>query len=169
MGILRPCPTWAALHRKVDSVTCAKPPVRTDSLPRTRVLNCQRRMFRCYPLNPQWISPCAAHCQITMSPPPSSATQPRKMRPLPTVIFASRWLQLPLYLGLIVAQMVYVFHFWVELVHLIEAAFGSADAVRIIAASVQPCDANVASAANKVCGHPRPNSPKHSSCCWCWA
>jgi uncharacterized protein (TIGR00645 family) len=44
-------------------------------------------------------------------------------------IFASRWLQLPLYLGLILAQAVYVFHFWVELVHLIEAAFGSQDAL----------------------------------------
>lgn len=64
-----------------------------------------------------------------------------RMRPLPYTIFFSRWLQLPLYLGLIVAQCVYVFHFWVELVHLIEAAFGSADAVRAIAASVQPCDA----------------------------
>jgi uncharacterized membrane protein YqhA len=32
---------------------------------------------------------------------------------------------LPLYLGLILAQAVYVFHFWVELVHLIEAAFGN--------------------------------------------
>ncbi len=30
----------------------------------------------------------------------------------------SRWLQLPLYLGLILAQCVYVYHFWVELVHL---------------------------------------------------
>ncbi len=37
----------------------------------------------------------------------------------------SRWLQLPLYIGLILAQCVYVFHFWVELVHLIEAAFGN--------------------------------------------
>jgi uncharacterized membrane protein YqhA len=42
-----------------------------------------------------------------------------------SLIFASRWLQLPLYLGLILAQAVYVFHFWVELVHLIEAAFGN--------------------------------------------
>jgi uncharacterized membrane protein YqhA len=41
---------------------------------------------------------------------------------LPSFIFASRWLQLPLYLGLIAAQAVYVFHFWVELVHLLEAA-----------------------------------------------
>ncbi len=51
------------------------------------------------------------------------------MRALPNFIFASRWLQLPLYLGLILAQAVYVFHFWVELVHLIEAAFGSQDAL----------------------------------------
>lgn len=49
----------------------------------------------------------------------------RRLRPLPSLIFATRWLQLPLYLGLILAQAVYVFHFWVELVHLIEAAFGN--------------------------------------------
>jgi uncharacterized protein (TIGR00645 family) len=35
------------------------------------------------------------------------------------LIFASRWLQAPLYLGLIVAQGVYVYHFLVELWHLI--------------------------------------------------
>jgi uncharacterized protein (TIGR00645 family) len=50
---------------------------------------------------------------------------PVPLRPLPAFIFASRWLQLPLYLGLIAAQCVYVFHFWVELVHLVEAAFGN--------------------------------------------
>jgi uncharacterized protein (TIGR00645 family) len=49
----------------------------------------------------------------------------RRLRPLPNFIFMSRWLQLPLYLGLIAAQCVYVFHFWVELVHLVEAAFGN--------------------------------------------
>ncbi len=38
---------------------------------------------------------------------------------LTNLIFASRWLQAPLYLGLIVAQGVYVFHFMVELVHLV--------------------------------------------------
>lgn len=48
-----------------------------------------------------------------------------QLRPLPAFIFMSRWLQLPLYLGLILAQCVYVFHFWVELVHLVEAAFGN--------------------------------------------
>ena len=55
--------------------------------------------------------------------------KPVKLRPLPGFIFMSRWLQLPLYLGLILAQCVYVFHFWVELVHLIEAAFGQQDAL----------------------------------------
>ncbi|MDD5478791.1 YqhA family protein [Rhodoferax sp.] len=56
-------------------------------------------------------------------------TKPLAMRPIPRLIFASRWLQLPLYLGLIAAQCVYVFHFWVELVHLLEAAFGSQTAL----------------------------------------
>ena len=49
----------------------------------------------------------------------------RPMRPLPNLIFASRWLQMPLYLGLILAQGVYVWHFFLELYHLIGAAFGS--------------------------------------------
>jgi uncharacterized protein (TIGR00645 family) len=40
---------------------------------------------------------------------------------LPRWIFMSRWLQAPLYLGLIVAQGVYVWQFWKELVHLITA------------------------------------------------
>ncbi len=38
------------------------------------------------------------------------------------ILFGSRWLQLPLYLGLIVAQAVYVFFFGVELVHLVTTA-----------------------------------------------
>lgn len=78
----------------------------------------------------------------------STEAHTRALRPLPSIIFASRWLQLPLYLGLIVAQAVYVFHFWVELVHLIEAAFGSVDAVQMIASAVQPCDATVRAAMN---------------------
>ncbi len=44
------------------------------------------------------------------------------MNPLPALIFSSRWLQLPLYLGLIVAQGVYVFLFLKELWHLIHDA-----------------------------------------------
>jgi uncharacterized protein (TIGR00645 family) len=58
------------------------------------------------------------------------------MGPLQNVIFASRWLQLPLYIGLILAQAVYVFHFWVELVHLIEAAFGNQDALAKLVSSI---------------------------------
>jgi len=44
---------------------------------------------------------------------------PRPLSPLSSLIFASRWLQLPLYLGLILAQCVYVFLFGKELWHLI--------------------------------------------------
>ncbi len=44
------------------------------------------------------------------------------LRPLPALIFSSRWLQLPLYLGLIVAQCVYVFLFLKELWHLVSHA-----------------------------------------------
>jgi len=44
------------------------------------------------------------------------------MRPLPNLIFGARWLQLPLYLGLIIAQCVYVFLFLKELVHLVSHA-----------------------------------------------
>ncbi|MGM9427260.1 TIGR00645 family protein [Hydrogenophaga sp. MI9] len=55
---------------------------------------------------------------------------------LPNLIFASRWLQLPLYIGLIAAQAIYVVHFWVELVHLIEAAFGNKDALAALVKSI---------------------------------
>ena len=52
---------------------------------------------------------------------PSPVDKPNNaMRPLPRWIFASRWLQAPLYVGLIVAQAIYVLQFWRELVHLIE-------------------------------------------------
>jgi uncharacterized protein (TIGR00645 family) len=45
-----------------------------------------------------------------------------KLSPLATLIFGSRWMQLPLYLGLIVAQAVYVVLFIKELIHLIGGA-----------------------------------------------
>ncbi|MBU6440744.1 MAG: YqhA family protein [Betaproteobacteria bacterium] len=48
--------------------------------------------------------------------------------PIPAVarlLFLSRWLQLPLYVGLIVALGVYVVHFWMELFDLVRAAMGS--------------------------------------------
>ena len=65
-----------------------------------------------------------------------STEKSRRLRPLPRFIFASRWLQLPLYLGLIAAQGVYVFHFWVELVHLLEAAFGNQTALQALVTSI---------------------------------
>jgi uncharacterized protein (TIGR00645 family) len=52
---------------------------------------------------------------------PQEKTGP-SLGPLPALIFSSRWLQLPLYLGLIVAQGVYVFLFVKELWHLIHEA-----------------------------------------------
>ena len=59
-----------------------------------------------------------------------------RMRPLPRLIFASRWLQLPLYIGLIAAQGVYVFHFLVELTHLVEAVMGSQSALQALVTSI---------------------------------
>ncbi len=47
----------------------------------------------------------------------------RPLKPLPNFIFMSRWLQVPLYLGLIVAQAIYVYQFGVELKHLVEGLF----------------------------------------------
>ena len=76
-----------------------------------------------------------------MSIPPGDNV--RRLPPLPNLIFASRWLQLPLYLGLIVAQVVYVFHFWVELTHLIEAVFGSKESLDMLVKSIgYKADAN---------------------------
>ncbi|SEO93012.1 TIGR00645 family protein [Rhodospirillales bacterium URHD0017] len=56
---------------------------------------------------------------MTIAAPSDNRRDPRGLRPLPRLIFASRWLQLPLYLGLIVAQGVYVFLFLKELLHLV--------------------------------------------------
>jgi len=50
-----------------------------------------------------------------------AAPAAQRLNPLPALIFSSRWLQLPLYLGLIVAQGVYVYLFVKELLHLISA------------------------------------------------
>jgi uncharacterized protein (TIGR00645 family) len=71
-----------------------------------------------------------------MSKPSKSAQTQAPMSLLSKVIFSSRWLQLPLYLGLIAAQAVYVFHFWVELTHLLEAAFGNQNALAQLVKSV---------------------------------
>ncbi len=78
--------------------------------------------------------------------PPAEA---RALRPIPRFIFASRWLQLPLYIGLIAAQGVYVFHFWVELVHLLEAAFGNQTALQALISSIGYHDDAQATALNE--------------------
>jgi uncharacterized protein (TIGR00645 family) len=64
-------------------------------------------------------------------------------QPISRLIFMSRWLQLPLYMGLIIAQGVYVYYFWVELVHLVEAAFGHKEALESILKNVTPPGANL--------------------------
>ena len=67
-----------------------------------------------------------------MSKPPTLVDSP--LRPLPALIFASRWLQVPLYLGLIVAQGVYVILFLKELWHLIShaASFGEQQIMLVV-------------------------------------
>eukprot|EP01036_Dinobryon_divergens_P038089 gene38089-49935_t len=81
-------------------------------------------------------TPCAGPGWPLGGRAPKNSASPLPMRPLPSLIFASRWLQLPLYLGLILARAVYVFHFWVELVHLIEAAFGNSAALKSLVSSI---------------------------------
>lgn len=49
-------------------------------------------------------------------------TEYKQSNIMTNILFGSRWLQLPLYLGLIVAQAVYVFFFGVELYHLVGKA-----------------------------------------------
>jgi uncharacterized protein (TIGR00645 family) len=85
---------------------------------------------------PFTIARSATPTSYSMQKPPLPRTTNKSMTLLSQVIFSSRWLQLPLYLGLIAAQAVYVFHFWVELVHLMEAAFGNPQALEMLVKSV---------------------------------
>ncbi|TBR14886.1 MAG: TIGR00645 family protein [Rugosibacter sp.] len=55
----------------------------------------------------------------------------RLINPLEKLIFASRWLQAPLYLGLIAAQGVYVYQFMHELANLISRV-GSLDEAQVM-------------------------------------
>ncbi|MEY3885442.1 MAG: hypothetical protein RIS87_1217 [Pseudomonadota bacterium] len=52
----------------------------------------------------------------------SSSISYKQKSMMTNILFGSRWLQLPLYLGLIVAQAVYVYFFGLELVHLVGKA-----------------------------------------------
>lgn len=56
----------------------------------------------------------------------------KKISIMARFLFLTRWLQLPLYLGLVLAQCVYVYHFWVELVDLIGAVVGNKEALQHI-------------------------------------
>ncbi len=56
----------------------------------------------------------------------------KRIHPIAQFLFLTRWLQLPLYLGLVLAQCVYVFHFWVELSDLIGAVLGNQNALQHI-------------------------------------
>lgn len=59
---------------------------------------------------------------MSQAPEVPSSPSPKSLGPLPNLIFASRWLQVPLYLGLIIAQAIYVFLFLKELWHLTASA-----------------------------------------------
>ena len=60
-------------------------------------------------------------------------------RTLGSLIFLSRWLQAPLYLGLVIAQAVYVYRFLLELFHLIGfALLGHAPPASVPKAAVDP-------------------------------
>jgi uncharacterized protein (TIGR00645 family) len=63
---------------------------------------------------------------------PEQNQVPQKIPTLANFIFMTRWLQLPLYLGLILAQGIYVYHFWVELVDLLGALLGNGTALEHI-------------------------------------
>jgi uncharacterized protein (TIGR00645 family) len=63
-----------------------------------------------------------------------TSTEYKQSNIMTNILFGSRWLQLPLYLGLIVAQAVYVYFFGVELVHLVTTAnqIGEAQVMLIV-------------------------------------
>ena len=70
-------------------------------------------------------------------------TDKKRISAIARFLFLSRWLQLPLYLGLVLAQCIYVFHFWVELTDLMGAIMGDKDALQHILHIVSPEDDDV--------------------------
>ena len=65
----------------------------------------------------------AALAQTATNDSPALPSQRARVTTVGYMIFASRWLQAPLYFGLIVAQIVYVWQFLKELWHLIVGGF----------------------------------------------
>ncbi|HMV13064.1 MAG TPA: YqhA family protein [Nitrosomonas sp.] len=68
-------------------------------------------------------------------------TDNKRISAVARFLFLSRWLQLPLYLGLVLAQCVYVFHFWVELTDLVGAIMGNKESLKHILHIVTPEEA----------------------------
>ncbi|GAA2476836.1 IS21-like element helper ATPase IstB [Streptomyces gobitricini] len=72
---------------------------------------------------------------------PRSATPPSNMTTLGCALFATRWLQAPLYFGLVAAQGVYVYKFFNELWHLIHHVIsGQADETYVMLAVLKLVD-----------------------------
>ncbi len=67
-------------------------------------------------------------------------TDKKRISAIARFLFLSRWLQLPLYLGLVLAQCIYVFHFWVELTDLLGAIMGDKESLKHILHIVSPED-----------------------------
>ena len=82
--------------------------------------------------------------------------RPAALKAVASFMFWSRWLQAPLYIGLILAQAVYVFHFWVELIHLVEAAFGNKEALRLLIESIGYNLPAIKDAAGNITGYAEP-------------
>ncbi|MXS85438.1 YqhA family protein [Nitrosomonas sp. HPC101] len=59
-----------------------------------------------------------------------NSTPSKRISSIAYFLFLSRWLQLPLYLGLVLAQGIYVYHFWVELIDLVGSVVGNPDALQ---------------------------------------
>jgi len=72
----------------------------------------------------------------------SEQNNSKKISTVAHFLFLTRWLQLPLYLGLVLAQCVYVFHFWVELSDLIGAVMGNQNSLQHILDTVTIDGAN---------------------------
>lgn len=70
-------------------------------------------------------------------------TDKKRISTIARFLFLSRWLQLPLYLGLVLAQCIYVFHFWVELTDLLGAMMGDKESLKHILHIVSPEDADM--------------------------
>ena len=66
---------------------------------------------------------------MSSSPTPNRSSQ----RALGSLIFLSRWLQAPLYFGLIVAQGVYVYHFFIVLRHMLSDVHGLTETTIMLA------------------------------------